>query len=492
MSVNCYSKANDSNFLDTNIKGLSLNSKRAKKGYLFFCLSGSQHRGVDFINDAYKNGAVAIMMEENLKTKIPKNLIVIRVKDVIASLGLMANKFYGYPLDRLDLTAITGTNGKTTITYILENILNCCNRPTAVIGTINYRINNKIFKSVNTTPDILTAHNVIDKMPKNKTGYLLMEVSSHALTQRRIEGLKFDQAIFTNLTGDHLDYHKTKTKYFRAKSLLFTKYLKQNGIAVINVDDPYGIKLLSLIKNNKKNRLFTYGIKRKAQVYAENILFNRNHSSLVVGTPQYKIKLKTNLLGLFNIYNILASISVCMALNIAEKFIKQGLKDVYVPGRLERIPCNDKLTIFIDYAHTEDALSNILLTLRRLKAKARLIVVFGCGGDRDKTKRSKMGRVASELSDFVIITSDNPRSENPADIITDIKRGIRKKNYLSIIDRREAIEKAIDIAQNQDIIVVAGKGHEEHQIIKDKKLVFNDRNIIEKILFKKGLISCLS
>lgn len=487
LSISC----SKSHLLVTDIKGLSLNSKEVKNGYLFFCLSGTHHKGSDFIKEANLNGAKAIISEEKL-TNLPKDLIFIQVRDVVECLGTIANKFYNDPSDKLDMTAITGTNGKTTITYILENILKNSKKSAGVIGTVNYRFSGNVINAKNTTPDILTIHNLIDKMLRDKIKYLVMEVSSHALDQRRIEGLKFNQAIFTNLTQDHLDYHKTKLNYFKAKSKLFFNYLKKDRMSIINADDIYGRKLLGLIKETKKYKILTYGIKNKADVSANNISFRYNGSQFSVKTPKYKFNLETNLIGLFNIYNALASISASLAMNIPKKHIIEGLKEVYVPGRAERVCFNHNINIFVDYAHTEDALRNILLSLKKLKGRGRLIVVFGCGGDRDKDKRHKMGRLASELADFVIITSDNPRSEEPQDIISDIKSGISKTNYLTIVDRKEAIKKAIDIAHPGDIIVVAGKGHEDYQIIKNKKFAFNDHIAIQDLLSKKGFSGCLN
>ncbi|MFC1646489.1 UDP-N-acetylmuramoyl-L-alanyl-D-glutamate--2,6-diaminopimelate ligase [Candidatus Omnitrophota bacterium] len=478
--------------IDSDIKGLSLNSKLVKKGYLLFCLSGFRHKGSDFITEAYLNGARAVMVDEEIKSRIPKNLVIIRVENVIRCLGLIAGKFYGYPLDKLNSIAITGTNGKTSTTFIIEKILKIYKKQVGVMGTINYRFGRKKLIAKNTTPDILTTYNTINKMVSNNIKYVLMEVSSHALAQRRVEGLRFNQAIFTNLSQDHFDYHRTKESYFAAKSKLFTNYLKKDGIAIINNDDDYGVRLKNLLRKRKKIKILTYGIKKKADIKASDILLEGNGSSFTVQSKRHKFRVDSNLIGLFNIYNSLAAVSSCLALGIPRKFIVSGLKSVYVPGRLELIRSNHNIKIFVDYAHTEDALKNILVSLRELKDSGRLIVVFGCGGNRDKDKRHKMGRVASELADFAIITSDNPRFENPRKIISDIKANMRNKSSLVLIDRRSAIEKAIDIARRGDIIVVAGKGHESYQIIKDKKIAFNDRAVIKDVLLKKGFAACLN
>ena len=479
-------------FLDIDVRGLSLNSKLTKKGYLFFCLSGSRYRGSDFINEAYSNGARAVVVEEIIKARILKDLMVIRVKDIIKCLGSIAGRFYDHSSAKLNMTAITGTNGKTTTTFIIENILKAYRKQTGLIGTINYRFSKKVLSAQNTTPDILTTYSLIDQMLEDKIKYLLIEVSSHALAQRRIEGIKFDQAVFTNLGQDHFDYHRTKENYFKAKSKLFTDYLKEEGTAIVNIDDTYGCKLLEMVRKNKKFRVLTYGINKKADVCADRISVKRNGCCFTITGLKSKFKLETNLLGRFNIYNALASIATCLVLNIPEEYIIRGLREIYVPGRLERVRCRNNISIFVDYAHTQDALRNILLTLKGIKGRGRLILVFGCGGDRDRDKRHKMGKIASELADFVIITSDNPRFEDPKEIISDIKRGIRRTNYIILADRKCAIEKAIDIARSKDIIVVAGKGHEDYQVIKDRKFAFNDRLILEDILSKRGFAGCLN
>lgn len=477
---------------EVNIEGLSLNSKMVKKGFLFFCVSGVHYKGIDFIKESYLNGARLVMADVKVNTALPKDLIIIRVKDILKCLGSIADKFYGHPLERLNLTAVTGTNGKTTVTFIMENILKAFKKNVGVIGTVNYRFAGNVLIARNTTPDILTTYSLMNEMLENKIKYLVMEASSHALAQRRIEGLKFDQAIFTNLSQDHFDYHKTKRNYFTAKSILFRRYLKERGVAIINIDDDYGSRLVYLLKKNKNKRVLTYGINKKADITADNIIFKPNGCCFRLKGLKCKFRLDTNLSGLFNIYNALAGITACLEINVPQKYIAEGMKEIYLPGRLEKVASDNNISIFVDYAHTEEALRNVLLSLKKLKGASRLIVVFGCGGDRDRDKRPKMGRVASELADLVIITSDNPRFEDPEKIISDIKKGIRKTNYITLTDREKAIKKALDMARSGDIIVVAGKGHEDYQIIKDKKLAFNDRLVIEEILSKKEFRGCLN
>jgi UDP-N-acetylmuramoyl-L-alanyl-D-glutamate--2,6-diaminopimelate ligase len=473
--------------LNLGVNGLAINSKLVKEGDLFFCLKGTRCRGSDFINESYSNGATAVILDHAIEIKAP--IIAIRVKDSIKALADTANEFYGHPSDKLNMTAITGTNGKTTITFAMENILRAFNKNAGVIGTVNYRFGNNVFPAFNTTPDIITINGLLKQMLGEKVKYLVMEVSSHALDQKRIDGLKFNQAIFTNLSQDHFDYHKTKNNYFSAKSILFTDYIKEGGTALINIDDAYGRRLRDLIRKNKKNKtkVITYGIENKADVSAKDIYFNRNGCRFKAEGLKSKFDVETNLIGTFNVYNVLASIAASLTLKIPREYIKEGLRSIYVPGRLEKVLCSYKdVSIFVDYAHTEDGLKNVLQSLNRLKGHGRLIVVFGCGGDRDKNKRPKMGKVASEIADFAIITSDNPRSENPWEIISDIKKGITKDNYIEVTDRKDAIEKAMGMIRSGDILVVAGKGHEDYQIIKDKRIAFNDRLIIEALLSRKG------
>mgnify|MGYP001615750728 CR=1 FL=1 len=370
--------------LESAIQGISLHSKRTKQGYLFFCLCGTLFKGRDFIAEAWKNGATAVVMDEPLTHKVPRNVTIISVKDSSACLVSAVNAFYGSPVEKVNLTAITGTNGKTTITFLLENILAAHNTPAGIIGTVNYRFGKKLFQAPNTTPDIVTTFDFLNQMVHAKIHFLFMEVSSHALAQNRIRGLRFNQAIFTNLSQDHFDYHLTMRRYFDAKSLLFTQHLKENATAIINSDDDYGARLATIIKKDKRIRLMTYGIKRKATVGATKLRFHANGSSAIIRSPRHSFPLSTNLLGLFNMYNILASVGTCLALDIPIPDIVSGLKNVIIPGRLERIPCDRGIRIFVDYAHTEDALRNVLLTLRSLREKGRVIVVFGCGGDRDR------------------------------------------------------------------------------------------------------------
>ena len=468
------------------IRGIALHSGRVKSGYVFFALNGTLRLGGSFIKEALRNGAHVLVIEKTNIGALPRNAAVIIVRDCRIALGLAVNAFFNFPQKKINTTAITGTNGKTTITYLLENIFAAWHKDAGVIGTINYRYGNKVFPAPNTTPDIVTTFEFIDKMVKKDVGFLFMEVSSHALKQKRVEGLRFDQAVFTNLGREHFDYHKTLSQYFNAKSMLFNEYLRPQGRAIINSDDVYGARLAQRLKRTNGIDILTYGIKNNADVAACDISYGYDGISMMVRYARQLFHIKTNLMGECNVYNILASIAVCLRLRVPQASIMQGLTHVVVPGRLERVPGNKAVRIFVDYAHTADALKHVLKTMRLLKKEGRLILVFGCGGDRDKTKRAPMGRVASTFADVVIVTSDNPRSENPMNIIKDIKRGMVKKKYLCIVNRKQAIKKAIAMAQNGDIIIIAGKGHENYQIIKNKKIAFCDRAIVKNLLSQRG------
>jgi UDP-N-acetylmuramoyl-L-alanyl-D-glutamate--2,6-diaminopimelate ligase len=480
---------------DFEVKGISCNSKAVKNDFIFVAIRGVKADGNKFILEAIDKGAKAIIVEsQSLKTsksvrKLPRrgqsrkvvksqgNINFIKVKDTREALAKLATEFYGNLSLKIKVVGITGTNGKTTITYLIEALLKKSGFEPAVIGTINYRFKNKTIPSNNTTPGPLELQSLLSKMLKEEVTYMILEVSSHALDQDRTEGIRFHSAIFTNLTQDHLDYHKTLKNYFNAKAKLF-KNLDTNSFAVINSDDEYSAKL----KKITKAKIITYGIKNKADIAASNIRFDCYKTEFLLSTPKFKINLRTPLIGRHNIYNILAAVAWAENEGIDKDAIKSVIEEFsLVPGRLERINFKGDFSVFIDYAHTEDALKNIIKSLRNL-SKNRIIVVFGCGGERDKTKRPKMGRVVSELSDYAIITSDNPRSENPEDIIKDIKRGIRKNNYCVILKRIDAIRKSLTLAKRGDIVLIAGKGHENYQILKNRVTYFDDRKAVRKCL----------
>ena len=474
------------NISDCEIKGISCNSNSIHPGYIFVAIEGAKFDGHYFLNQAIDRGAKAIIMQKDLPLKAKAAKIL--VSDSQAALACVCASFFAHPAKKLRTIGITGTNGKTTVSYLIEQILACAGRPCGLIGTINYRVGGKVYPAVNTTPQADTLQSLLQEIVLAKSKYAIMEVSSHALAQRRVETINFSSAIFTNLTNEHLDYHGSIANYFACKASLFEK-LNTHAWAIINVDDPYGRKLLKKVKSST----LTFGIDEAAQIRAESLKLDIEKSRFRVVTPQGKIAVESSLIGKHNVYNILAAISAALIEKVDPAHIVSGIKQNFaVPGRLERVDCGQNFLTFVDYAHTQDALRNTLQTLRQA-GKGRIVCVFGCGGDRDKTKRPQMGRVASELSDFVIVTSDNPRSEDPRGIISDVLRGMDKKagNYKVILDRFQAIQDALTNACKNDIILIAGKGHESEQIFADKTTFFNDRAVIEEILKKMADQRCL-
>ncbi|HQP10851.1 MAG TPA: UDP-N-acetylmuramoyl-L-alanyl-D-glutamate--2,6-diaminopimelate ligase, partial [Candidatus Omnitrophota bacterium] len=364
-----------------------------------------------------------------------------------------------------------------TITYLLEAILGQAKKECGVIGTVNYRLADTVVPAGQTTPGFLDNQHFLTSLAWQHVPYCVMEVSSHALTQDRVHGIDFKGAIFTNLTSDHLDYHETRENYFQAKSLLF-RNLGPGSTAVINIDDPYGQRLLSMTQA----KVVTYGIERTADVMAKKIRMDMSGSRFALIALEGKVEIKTRLVGMYNIYNILAAISMCLAEGVSLKDIRKGIDRLgAVPGRLERVDCGQKFSVFIDYAHTQDALKNVLETVRKI-SKAKIILVFGCGGNRDKTKRPLMGEVAGRLADFAFVTSDNPRNEDPQSIIDQILPGFQRDNYKVIVNREEAIGQALKMAKSGDAVLIAGKGHEMYQIFANGPVYFNEREIVKKFL----------
>ncbi len=462
---------------DFSVKGVSCDSRAVNKDDLFVAVKGYSLDGYKFINDAVSKGASAIASEEDFAA--PQGVVKILVKDSRAALPIIADNFYGHPSGELKVIGVTGTNGKTTVTYIIENILKRAGKSAGIIGTINYRLGDTVLPARNTTPGPLELDRLLAEMVKRSFGYAVMEVSSHSLDQRRVECVLFDVGIFTNITSEHLDYHKTIGNYFKAKARLFER-LKKDGSAVLNNDDK---KVVSL-KKSMKGKVITYGIKKGSDVRAERINISLDGSSFLIITPKGSFEVSAILTGMHNISNILASVAASIALGMETKAIKNGIESIgNVPGRLEAVDAGQPFKVFVDYAHTEDALNNILNLLKKVAPK-RIITVFGCGGNRDRSKRPLMGKAACSLSDHVVITSDNPRFEEPQFIIDEIVVGIKGKfsNYDIVVDRRVAIERALALASKGDIVVIAGKGHETYQIIKDRVLPFDDRETVRDIL----------
>ncbi|MDD2679807.1 MAG: UDP-N-acetylmuramoyl-L-alanyl-D-glutamate--2,6-diaminopimelate ligase [Candidatus Omnitrophica bacterium] len=459
------------------IRGLSSNSRLVKKDFVFVAVKGAREDGSKFINAALKRGAKFIVCDTQAKVGRLGKAALIRVRDTRLALARLAAQFYRHPSRKIKVVGITGTNGKTTITYLLEAILKEAKFSSGVIGTINYRFKHKVIPAKNTTPGPLELQSMLARMEKEKIKYVAMEVSSHALDQERVGKVHFHSAIFTNLTQDHLDYHKTLAGYFKAKLKLF-RNLGADAFAVINNDDRCALR----IKKNTRAEIITYGINNQADVMAKDIEFNVEHTEFNLLFSGIEVKFRINLIGRHNVYNFLASIAWALKAGINLKVIQSALeKFSLVPGRLERIKGKKGFCVFIDYAHTDDALKNVLTALRQL-SPGKIITLFGCGGERDRGKRPKMGRVATELSDFAVITSDNPRSENPRAIIKDILRGLSKSNYCVIPDRKKAISRSLLMAEAGDIVLLAGKGHENYQVLKNKMIHFDDRKEVRRCL----------
>ena len=465
---------------ETEVGSVTNDSRAVKRDGMFVAFRGYAADGYAFIDEAVAKGARAIVAEKDFKA--PANVVKLIVEDTRAVFPVIADNFYGHPSEKLKVIGVTGTNGKTTITYIIESILRSAGEEPAVIGTISYRLAGKVVPAKNTTPGPLDLASMLAEAVRSAGRYAVMEVSSHALDQHRVDSIAFDAAIFTNITPEHLDYHKTLEEYFGAKVKIFGR-LKKGGAGILNIDDDK----VAALKASIKNRVITYGMKASADISVKNIRLSIDNSKFDVTTPKGSFSVSTSLIGRYNVSNILAAVAACDFIGIDRKAIKSGIEAMtFVPGRFEPVQCAQAFKIFVDFAHTEGALYNTLSVLREV-SKAKVITVFGCGGDRDRNKRPLMGKAACKLSEHVIITSDNPRSEEPADIVDEIVSGVRGNfsNYEVEIDRRKAIEKALDLAEVGSIVIIAGKGHENYQIIKDKVLPFDDREVVREILLKR-------
>jgi len=460
--------------LEDNITNIHYDSRKIEKSGLFFCIEGYQSDGHNFIGKAAQNGAAAIICTKDLKD-IPK-CTVIKVEDGRKAMSILSANFYGNPAKKLKIIGITGTNGKTTSTYMMKSMLESAGYKVGLIGTIANYVGNKKIETHRTTPESTELQKLFCDMVKEGIDYCVMEVSSHSLYLNRVYGIEFNQGIFTNLTRDHLDFHKTFKNYYKAKMILF----ENSNNSIINIDDEYGKRVFDDVKTSK----ITYGINKNSNIKAENIKMSSKGTEFELNYNGNKVKTFINIPGKYNVYNALGSAAACLAEGIPMEKVKAGLEKLSaVPGRCEIVSkdYNIDFDIIVDYAHTPDGLSNILSTAREF-TKGKLIAVFGCGGDRDKTKRPIMGKIGCEMSDIAIVTSDNPRSENPSDIIKDILNGIDKDNYVVVENRMEAIKEALKMAKKDDVIVIAGKGHEDYQILKDKTIHFDEREIVGNLI----------
>jgi UDP-N-acetylmuramoyl-L-alanyl-D-glutamate--2,6-diaminopimelate ligase len=474
---------------DVAVAGIAYDSRQAAPGSLFVALRGLQADGAAFARDAVRRGALAVIADTPPADAV--EVPWLRVDDARLALAALANEFYGRPSERLTLVGITGTNGKTTTSYLLAAIFDAAGIRCGRIGTVGYRIGQREYEAARTTPEAPELQRMLRDMLAQGCGACVMEVSSHALVLRRADHLRFAAGIFTNLTRDHLDFHGDMEEYFAAKRRL-AELLPAGAVGVANVDDPRGAAFAAAAQ-----RPVTYSIDAPADVTPGRISFSLDGLEFDVRTPRGSLRVRSKLVGRPNAYNILAAVAAATALDLPFSAIEQGVRDLeHVPGRFQVVSsASDDVRVVVDYAHTDDALKNLLETARPL-ATGRVVTVFGCGGDRDKTKRPLMGAVAARLSDVVIVTSDNPRSEDPEVIIEDIKRGIvlpadrigpggqgpKPTPWLAIADRKAAIERAIRDARPGDLVLVAGKGHEKYQVIGSRTLPFDDVEVARAAL----------
>lgn len=459
--------------LDIDIFHIGNDSRKLKKNSLFIAEKGFTVDGHRFIKKAIENGAIAIVIQDDIY--IEEEITVIKVDDSIDTLARFSSAFYGESWKNMNMIGITGTNGKTSITYFIKSILDKENRKTGIIGTMGAIIDGKSIDLDNTTPNSLVIHNLLKNMAEHGTDTCIMEVSSHALELKRVEYMKFQIGIFTNLTKDHLDYHETMENYFNSKLKLF---YKTDGYNIINIDDPYGKKIVDMLDG--KVPVIRYGINEEADIFPTEIEYSLSQVKFMLNTGKGSEHITLNVPGQFSVYNALAAAAGAYVMGISLETIKNGLESIEgVKGRFEVIPTNTDYTVIIDFAHTADGLEKVLTVMDEF-AEGRKVVVFGAGGNRDKTKRPEMGETVGKHADLSIVTSDNPRYEDPAEIIEDILVGTKraKGEYVSIVDRIEAIKYALDHAKSKDIILLAGKGHETYTILGDKTIPCDERQIV--------------
>ncbi|WP_418790570.1 UDP-N-acetylmuramoyl-L-alanyl-D-glutamate--2,6-diaminopimelate ligase [Phosphitispora sp. TUW77] len=473
--------------LDTMLSCLSYDSRKVVPGCGFVCVEGFKSDGHKYVPSALEQGATAVIAQKPVE--VPEGVPLVIVRDTRKALALMSTAMNDYPSRKLTMVGVTGTNGKTTTTYLVERIFEEEGYKVGLIGTIINKIDKKVFPVTNTTPESLDLQLLLKEMVDTGVTHVVMEVSSHALELGRTEGVEFDNAVFTNVSQDHLDFHGNMENYLKAKAKLFAALdsnirKKIPKYAIINADDPSAKTIIEATKG----RILTYGVKNDCDIKAFNINLRADRAAFDVATPKGDLYLEINLPGMFNIYNSLAALAVGVSRDIGLGSIKTALESVKgVPGRMEKVSEGQEFSVLVDYAHTPDGLENIIRAAREF-ARGRVITVFGCGGDRDRTKRPVMGEISARLSDYSILTSDNPRTEDPFFIISQIEEGVRKavdrSKYSVIPDRREAIGSAVKMAEAGDVILIAGKGHETYQIVNDKVNHFDDREVAREMLKK--------
>ncbi|MCC5912550.1 MAG: UDP-N-acetylmuramoyl-L-alanyl-D-glutamate--2,6-diaminopimelate ligase [Clostridiaceae bacterium] len=467
------------------ITNIAYDSRRAKENGLFLCIEGFKTDGHLYIEGAIEKGAVAIVIKKDRQVRID-GVTVIKVKNTRKAMASIAKTFYGDPSSQMDLIGVTGTNGKTSTTYMIKQILEISGRKSGLVGTISNWIGDEKIETERTTPESLELQELFSKMVKAEVKGCAMEVSSHSLELQRVEGTEFKVGVFTNLTPEHLDFHETLEDYRNAKKKLFYK----TGLCnIINIDDENG-KIIAKEISGLEVPVLTYGIQEKADIFANNISLNMKSVAFDVITPKCKEHITLAIPGMFTVYNALAAIAACYSIGIDIKDIKKGLQEIKgVAGRLETVDEFEDFAVLVDYAHTPDALENVLKAVKYF-TKNKLITIFGCGGDRDQSKRPIMGEISGKYSDLSIVTSDNPRTEDPNHIISMVEEGIRKTEgqYNIIENRKEAIRYALKKAVKGDIILIAGKGHETYQIIGDQVFDFDDKKVSIEVAREEGLI----
>ncbi|WP_409228639.1 UDP-N-acetylmuramoyl-L-alanyl-D-glutamate--2,6-diaminopimelate ligase [Gudongella sp. SC589] len=461
--------------VDIDIQGICYDSRKCSKDYIFVAISGLSDDGNRYIGSAVDNGAIAVVSDKQVE-EIPDSLTYIKVKDSRRALSAMSDKFYRHPSERLRVIGVTGTNGKTSTTYFIKQIFENAGRRIGVIGTLGATFEMMQKSLVNTTPESLEIQQLLDEMDYLGAEYVAMETSSQGVHMGRVEDVTFRGGVFTNLTQDHLDYHKTIEEYYQAKK----RFLEMpTDYVIVNGDNQYGERFYSE-SNFPNKRIIIYGKGENQDVRLGNIRYNSDTIEFTLKNEGKMLDFKTNLAGEFNVYNVTGAILAAIQEGIPYESICESVRNLgNVPGRMERVDVGDGIQAVVDYAHTPDGLYNVLLSLRK-SCRGRLITVFGAGGDRDREKRPIMGKIASEMSDVCIVTSDNPRWEEPESIIEDIIVGISKtnKDYFRIVDRYEALRKAINLAEKDDVILIAGKGHEIWQSIKGQNQPFDEKMII--------------
>ncbi|NWQ43919.1 UDP-N-acetylmuramoyl-L-alanyl-D-glutamate--2,6-diaminopimelate ligase [Bacillus sp. EB106-08-02-XG196] len=464
---------------DPEITSIENDNRKVQKGSLFICIKGYTVDGHDYAESAVNNGAAAVLAERALALSVP----VIIVKDATRAMAVLADAFYNHPTKKLHLIGITGTNGKTTTSHLIEKIFSDVNRSTGLIGTMYTKIGSQKIETKNTTPESLILQKGFQQMLDAGVDTAIMEVSSHALHLGRVHGCDYDIAVFTNLTQDHLDYHKTMDDYRHAKSLLFSQLgnsfdVNKPKFAILNADDSAS----EMYRKSTAAHVVTYGIDNEADFHARNIKMTSAGTSFEIVLKEKSYPINIQLIGKFSVYNVLASIAAAFVSNISMEVIIESIESVKgVDGRFELVNAGQEFTVIVDYAHTPDSLENVLKTIRSF-AKKRVFVIVGCGGDRDKTKRPLMAEIACRYGTDPIFTSDNPRSEDPIAILGDMENGATGENYITIPDRKEAIVNAINQAAEGDVILIAGKGHETYQIIGSNVYDFDDRVVAREAI----------